>query len=113
MLSKKIEEEEEEEEESEKVSVLFYFFKIRNGVISWVGGMGDVKKVGKIEIEDNGEKKQINNDRTPRGTKGRPQASRIDISSLTSRIDIATRSQQINIAIPSDFKIQTVGMKCF
>ena len=41
--------------------------------------MGDVKKVGKIEIEDNGEKKQINNDRTPRGTKGRPQASRIGL----------------------------------
>ena len=44
-----------------------------------MGGMGDVKKVGKIEIEDNGEKKQINNDRTPRGTKGRPQASRIGL----------------------------------
>ena len=54
--------EEEEEEESEKGSgffILFYFFVcwIRNRVISWVGGMGDVKKVGKIEIEDNGEKK--------------------------------------------------------
>ncbi len=55
------EEEEEEEEESEKGSVFFFFFlKIRNRVISWVGGMGDVKKVGQIEIEDNGEKIQIN-----------------------------------------------------
>ena len=43
-------------------------------MISWVEGMGDVKKVGKIEIEDNGEKKQINNDRTPSATKGMPQA---------------------------------------
>ena len=42
-----------------------------------MGGMGDVNKVGKIEIEGNGEKK-TKHDRTPRGT-GRPQASRVGL----------------------------------
>ena len=36
-----------------------FFFKIKNRVISWEG-WGDVRNVGKIEIEGNGEKKQIN-----------------------------------------------------
>ena len=41
--------------------------------------MGDVKKVGKIEIEDKEREKTNKHDRTPRGTKGRPQASRIGL----------------------------------
>ena len=40
--------------------------------------MGDIRKVGKIEIEGNGEKKTNKHDRTPRGT-GRPQASRVGL----------------------------------